>query len=422
MERSSGWTVLLPAPKGRPQSLLEGKYRNGGQRLYKPVQAALKAAHGLGMAICRCVERPPDNRMPALPIRELPNGECILVLNKNSGPFHNSNCFWFREDLRNSGAQSYVDGVIIEDGDTFKLRLKTSLKPREKKKADGVLEAPAPRDRAPGKTQRAMTQRGLLNFLWDFSGLNVWRPEFIQHREPAAAFGRLRAMTKNIIVARHDLRSQLALCFKPSPNWNEPFRKWAVRDSRGLVLAILDGINPDLTIAARHLQENALVLQATQPVVDHLTASFARELAIVKNPDAAVIALLTCDFGWAGPNVRGTVVDAALLATHAASLIPVESSYELAFASYLIENGRRFRKPMRYDADEDVVFPDFLLEDTFRPDLPAEIWGRTDAEYRARMAKKAMHFNTVAPGWISWDATTGEPLPKLPPARTQKAS
>lgn len=423
MERSPGWTVLLPQPRGEKtaqRATLQGEYRNGGKRYYDRVQAALEKSHGDGMAQCLCVDRPDENRVPALPIRKLPSDELILVLNKNSGHFHDSHCYWFREDLRNSGAQTYVDGVIVEDGDAFKLRLKTSLKPRGKKKPGDPLEAPADRDRSPGKTQRAMTQRGLLNFLWDFSGMNVWRPAFASHREPNAAFQRLRASTKNVFIAKQELRRQLALCFQPS-EWREPYRKWAYHRERGLVLAIVTGINADMSIDVLYHAENALILQGNEIIRRHLETSFARELALLKNEHATVVGLFTCDFEYAGPNVRGSIVDAALLATHAGSLIPVESSYELTFTSYLIDNAREFRKPMRYDADDDVVFPDFLLEDAVRRELPIEVWGRNDAPYLRRKAEKIAYFNANAPGWISWDAVAGEPLPQLPPRRIKKA-
>jgi hypothetical protein len=40
----------------------------------------------------------------------------------------------------------------------------------------------------------------------------------------------------------------------------------------------------------------------------------------------------------------------------------VESSYERAVADKLVEQGRAFMKPMRYDVGADLVLPDFILD------------------------------------------------------------
>ena len=58
-------------------------------------------------------------------------------------------------------------------------------------------------------------------------------------------------------------------------------------------------------------------------------------------------------------------------------LIPVESSFELRVASKLIKEGRRFTKHLRYDAANDVVFPDFILSDVGDEGIPMEVYGVT---------------------------------------------
>ncbi len=86
--------------------------------------------------------------------------------------------------------------------------------------------------------------------------------------------------------------------------------------------------------------------------------------------------------------VRATMQDGALMET-TADFIPVASDLERQVADHLVAEGRAFTKPLRYDADADLVLPDFVLTDTgVAAGWPMEVFGRDDADYRARRAEK----------------------------------
>src|SRR5690606_16799591 len=95
--------------------------------------------------------------------------------------------------------------------------------------------------------------------------------------------------------------------------------------------------------------------------------------------------------------------------------IPVESGYEAVIAEQLIAEGRRFEKPLRFDARE-AVFPDFWLKDTAAP-VPMEVWGMSTAEYQARKQEKTAHYDATygSGGWWSWNAANGDSIPAIPP-------
>ncbi|MCJ8352920.1 DUF1173 family protein [Novacetimonas hansenii] len=119
--------------------------------------------------------------------------------------------------------------------------------------------------------------------------------------------------------------------------------------------------------------------------------------------------------GWIEAKVR-----TGALMTVSRSMLPFESSHELAVADALVAAGRAFEKPLRFDAERDLVFPDFILQDTVRSaGYPMEVFDRMDEAYAARRAGKENYYNMTfgVGGWWSWDATTGSRMPPFPSGR-----
>ena len=119
------------------------------------------------------------------------------------------------------------------------------------------------------------------------------------------------------------------------------------------------------------------------------------------------------------------VVDLALMPI-TTTWIPVESSFERLIADKLIDEGRAFTKPLRFDAEQDAVFPDFLLRDT-GADTPLEVFGRSDETYANRRAAKESHYRQAfgTNGWWYWDASAdpaGNNLQPFPPPRRLRSS
>ena len=90
------------------------------------------------------------------------------------------------------------------------------------------------------------------------------------------------------------------------------------------------------------------------------------------------------------------------------SWIPVESSYELVIADKLVAEERAFLKPLRYDAGQAAVHPDFILLDT-EGEAPMEVFGRSDEAYVNRRQEKVEYFNhfILHPGFtrVRWQFT-----------------
>ena len=119
--------------------------------------------------------------------------------------------------------------------------------------------------------------------------------------------------------------------------------------------------------------------------------------------------------------VRGryaNVVDLALMPV-TENWIPFDSMYEKRIADKLTAENRGFTKPLRYDADENVVFPDFILLDMAK-DTPLEIFGRSDEAYIVRQAEKTAYYEKEygTGHWWCWNAANdpeGRNIPPFPP-------
>ena len=112
------------------------------------------------------------------------------------------------------------------------------------------------------------------------------------------------------------------------------------------------------------------------------------------------------------------ILDAGLLRV-TPDWIPVHSSYESILARALVGQQRYFQKPLRYDADTETVFPDFLLTDCGAVPVPLEVFGFTNnPTYESRKQAKLNYYRSLdAPFWC-WDVTlhgkTENDLPPLP--------
>lgn len=70
---------------------------------------------------------------------------------------------------------------------------------------------------------------------------------------------------------------------------------------------------------------------------------------------------------WRGSTAVRADVELAALMEVTRDYLPVASALEQIVADRLVKEQRHFHKPLRYDADRDLVFPDFVLLDTARP-------------------------------------------------------
>lgn len=92
-----------------------------------------------------------------------------------------------------------------------------------------------------------------------------------------------------------------------------------------------------------------------------------------------------------GDQLTTKVVDVVLVGM-TSHWISVESRPERTIAALLVAQGRAFTKPVRFTHTGEV-FPDFVLIDLGKGEVPREMFGCSDAEYLARKQEKLAYYD-----------------------------
>jgi len=90
--------------------------------------------------------------------------------------------------------------------------------------------------------------------------------------------------------------------------------------------------------------------------------------------------------------------------------IPVEGAHEIELIHALVEQQRRFIKPLGYDARSTAGFPNALLTDTGAEPVALHVVSAF-AEAKERAAKMQVIARISPPPWAWW---TDQPMPTLP--------
>ena len=104
-------------------------------------------------------------------------------------------------------------------------------------------------------------------------------------------------------------------------------------------------------------------------------------------------------------------IDVASLMLTSVHWIPVEGIYELPLVHALVDQQRRFVKPLRYDAKNAARFPNVLLLDTGPVPFPLHVVS-TFLDPKEQAAKAIALKNGGGTPWV-W--RTSESMPPLPP-------
>jgi hypothetical protein len=386
----------------------DAKYANGWR-------SVLQSARDHGEVSCLCL----GAGEKALAVRYYETSDSYgLARYPNTGETHSRDCRFYAPNASKSGLGSYQKGVLEERADeTFKIRLGLGLAMKDSPRAKDL--APKRIGNAPRVTQRSMQLLGLLHFLWDAAGLNAWWPALEGKRNLGTVAYRLNEIAEGVMAGRSKL-SNVLLTPVQSPSGRDADRNIArvtaalQRKSRLIVIAPLASYKQEprmLTVQGFH---GIPFLDVPSAMWAAATKRFPRAVSAWRNGHQ-VIVIAQCEPRESSK--AAGVVDIALMQVNSC-WIPVESSYELVIANKLIAEKRSFVKPMRYDASEDDVHPDFILLDT-DAEAPLEVYGREDEAYEIRMEEKRIYYEThFAQGaWWCWNAARdkkGLAIPDFP--------
>lgn len=347
-----------------------------------------------------------------------------------TGEEHENECRFYAPNPSKSGMSGYETGVIDERPDgTTKIRLSIGLTKRDPATVQAAPNMVQLAATWKTRAQSAMSLLGLLHLLWNEAELNVWWPAMEKKRNLDRIHWWLNSAAEHIIAGGVKLNSVL-LAGASSENGADAMRNITrvddaiAKQTRLVVIVPLSMYSTDreksitskLMIAGYH---GIPLLEMTEAKWRAVERQFPRAVAAWRQGHR-VMAIAQVDPRKEKRGPIAEVVNLALMQV-TKNWIPVDSSYEQLIADKLTAEQRGYVKPLRFDAGEDVVFPDFILLDTGK-DTPMEVFGRTDETYEARKAKKIEYYkeNFGSNGWWCWNAaadTAGARIPSFPPPR-----
>lgn len=411
-------------------------YANKTQKTYTPEfqteadystgwKSVLATAHAAGEVFCQCYGR----GRKQLVVRLLPGGGFCLARYPLTGPEHSNDCQYFSPDATKSGMQGYAQGVV-EEGEDGAMRVKLALSLRKKDPLESAAATSTPNSSGAARPrQPAMTLLGLLNLLWSESRLNTWYPKMEGKRRLGLVHAKLQQTAATILIGGSRLNDFLLVATtekdKLQADANKAKTEDAVRLNRRLVvIAPLAKHTAEAEAGLGRLPISGFAgfprIKLSKELWASSVRSFPQEISAWKRQER-VIAIAITDTpkdGWT------TVLRLALMAV-SERWIPFASSYESSVEQLLADQQRSFWKPLRFDASEEEVFPDFWLLDVGEDEIPLEVFGRADKAYSARkFAKKALYDGQYGPsGWWFWDASAdpeGKCMPPLPVRRVPR--
>lgn len=385
-------------------------------------KATLIRAHSGGNVKCGC----PGQGAKELAVRRYDSDAFCLARYPLSGEDHVNDCRFYAPNPTKSGMSGYQKSVIEEGPNgVIKIRLEIGLKKRSASVAAPTHTSPT--QNTGRNSKAAMRLLGLLHFLWEEANLNTWWPAMKGKRNLGLINRKLNEAASQIVAARIPLDSVLLF-----PE-NQKDGVWAATNQARVAKASaaetrLLAIVPLAYYSEERSKEMARSLKISGfygiPSLDMPHGLWQRTCQRFPRAIAAwgkqqrVMAIVELDLKKDGKYAN--VVDLALMPV-TQNWIPFDSMYEFLIAEKLVAEERGFIKPLRFDADEDVVFPDFILRDTGQ-DTPMEVFGRTDEAYEARKAIKAAYYQKEfgSENWWHWNAARdpeGMNIPPFPPSR-----
>ncbi|KIZ33425.1 MULTISPECIES: DUF1173 family protein [Pseudomonadota] len=327
-----------------------------------------------------------------------------------TGYEHANECRFYAPAPEHSGMKGYDKGVV-EEGDDGQLRIRLARGIRilpAREAADDSEPAPS----RPGARKPAMTLLGLLHLLWQESRLNTWYPAMAGKRNALVVGSALRRAAERVATDRLTIADVLLVPARKDGKGalaNQRVAAQALERKRRLVV-VAPLARYDAQKHGDGLEKLPLSWPFGMPTLylqkgqwGRVHQSFRQELSAWMRGDT-VMAIAHVEMKAGAKSAYGKILDIALMHL-SEQWIPLDSGFEAVIESKLRAEGRAFEKPMRFDADEDCVFPDFWLLDVDTK-FPMEVFGMGTPEYLQRKADKVNHYNSEygPTAWWSWNA------------------
>ncbi len=268
-----------------------------------------------------------------------------------------------------------------------------------------------------------MSLRALMHFLFERAGFNRWSPAMQGKRNQGVLHKYLLEAAEDVSVKGVALRDRLYI---PEP-FNEATRADAAKRRRETlsVLRPRDGHRP-LAIVIGEFKDSEATALGRRIWIRHMPdAPLLITVKTWKRIERVFAPLFEARDADVGLKVRLMMaalvgarrehtyeVDAASLMLTDEHWIPVEGIHELPLLHELVEQRRRFLKPLRYDARSAAGFANVLLLDTGAAAVPLHVVSAF-MKPNDRLTKERAMANFGAGAWV-W--VTDDQMPSFPKA------
>lgn len=352
----------------------------------------------------------------------------------DSAQRHHPTCPSYEPEFAQSGLGALIGESVIEHApDSVELRVDFALTRAPR----GSCPPSMPSERLPLTDVKAprhrMTLRAVLHYLFERARLNHWVAAMDGKRNQGVIHKYLMEAAEHVVTKGVKLAERL---YVPEP-FSES-AKTAIAERRRAKLAVLHSpLNPaDSDVQFRM----ALLIgefKAVEPApqgrkvwvkhmpdtplfIDHKSWERAervygevlqgRDTDCERKPRAVMAALIYAK------RERVYQIDSLTLMLATDQWIPIESLHELPLINALVDQQRRFFKPLRYDALSACVFPNALLLDTGEAPLALHVVSPFMSAKDRSTKEKAIHDGDAAHPCSQWVWRTDQDLSDLPAA------
>jgi hypothetical protein len=284
----------------------------------------------------------------------------------------------------------------------------------------GVSREPAEPSEV-GRTRRRMSLRALMHFLFERAGFNRWSPAMAGKRNQAVLHKYLMQAAEAIQVKGEPLSNRLYVpeAFSESAKAEQAER----RRARLSVLQPHDGRQPLAVVMGEFKGWESAPAGARiwiRHMPDAPLLADARTWARVQRGFAPLFEALDSDGGRGLRLMLAALIrarrehtyeiDLASLMLSSEEWIPLEGVHEAPLVRALVAQGRRFVKPMRYDARSVAGFANAILLDAGAEPVPLHVLSAFMRSADAQAKVRAMETDKRG----AWVWSTDLPMPDLP--------
>lgn len=339
-----------------------------------------------------------------------------------TGGRHHPGCPSYEPEAQWSGLGELVGEAVLErESGVFELRVDFPLSRRYGHGSTrGDPQSPSEVD-AP---RRRMSLRALTHFLFERAGFNRWSPAMQGRRNQGVLQKYLMQAAGEASVSGVVLSDRLYV-----PEAFSETTKAETSQRRRQKLAMLhphEGLSP-LAIVLGEFKASETNAAGSRVWIRHMpdaplliaTKTWER----IERVFAPLFEARDADTGYKVRLLMAVLIrarrehtyeiDSASLMLTSEHWIPIEGVHELPLLHALIEQKRRFIKPLRYDARTPACFPNVLLVDAGAAPVPLHVIG-VFMEPKERVLKEA----AIRGGEMPWVWSMDQAMPDLPPLRT----